>query len=103
MDDQVVVALAGQAAHRRALVDQLVGRRQRAHDQLIEAHEDPAHRVAERPAGLAPRLGRRRLVGHAAAPSVDAATVAALPGRRMPRAAKPATMAIQPAATKAIV
>ena len=102
MDDQIVVALAGQAAHRRALVDQLVGRRQRAHDQLIEAHEDPAHRVAERPAGLAPWLGRR-LVAHAAAPSVDAATVAALPGRRMPRAAKPATMAIQPAATKAIV
>ena len=89
--DLAAVAKPHESAQRPRLLDELLGRRKITEDLLIEPDEDPADRLADRPA---------MLLRHAVAEADTTATTSG-PLRRIARAANPATMAIQPAATNA--
>ena len=89
--DLAAIAKPDETAQRPRLLDELLGRRKVTEDLLIEPDEDPADRLADRPATL---------LRHAAA-EADATASTSGPLRRIANAAKPATMAIQPAATNA--
>jgi len=90
-----VIGITGPGgAGKSVLTDELLRRWRRPEDLLIEADEDPADRLAHR------SLAFRH---HVSQPTRTSAVASAGtgPGRRIARAAKPAMIAIQPAATKA--